>query len=797
MEKKIHKTIKLESRKNINNKSPGYKTLYCKSESLKKRINNSRYSNPLYFLVKNKYKKQYNYSKLTSYSKEKLFFIKEIKNYKDNKRLINSDKINKFHHIYIHNKMKSYSESPDNNELTSNNKTTNISDATISYSLSKNNKYPILKSTKFQDYRNNSNKTRNKILFNINNSIKTEIDRLHLSTNYNGFSFIKAKNKIENKFLTINKFLENKKINKNNEKSLFQKKDKNRTFLTENPPTKILNYKFNDVIGTLNNNVYCEGKLTSSRGNRNGLTEQILSKFKYNIINKIKKEFYTTQYEIHENPLIIMKEFESLQKANKNYYNIYLNLIKKYFGYLYAQIDEEKYKLMVLNEQREKLKEDIFQLMKKINNQNEKISFYQNFMKLLLRIKYNTISLDILPDDYLQKYGIIINGPRIIYNKNNINKKFSKKKTLLMITEPHERYRPNFKRKTTINLDINQRLFSRTKSNNYNEIYKMNKELKKKKSKDYSPKKGRISYIHPKKGTDYEISKKIPIFNNVQELSDRLKGIEIHLKDLYKESSDKRYMIQILKTELYRESGRNKTHKFIESNNELENLMHKLIKKKEQYSLYINFKKVLTDTQNNNYIENNQKINEKNDIKENNNQDEREGKNKEVNFADKIISILLKLDVNIEELIDWPGIYSFLRNPQEIKINNHGKEYMKTLFCIKILEIIFLKLMEKRRKYLSNNKTRKHYLELEEIIDRNNKKRKVYEKREEEVKQRIKRQKEILIKSTKVPILPIKKDDPFSYKIYYEQFKKKEKERIKEMKKKDEIDEIFKNFISY
>ena len=795
MQNEINKTIKLETKKNINNKNLVNKTFYSKSVNLKNKKIKSKYSNPLYFFIKNKYKKQYNYSKLTSYSKEKFFFIKEIKNYKDNKRMINSDKINKFHHIYIHSKMKSYSESPDNNELTSNNKTTNISDATISNNLSKN-KYPILKSTNFQDYRSNSNKTRNKILFNINNSIKTEIDKLHLTTNYNGFSLIKSKNKDENKYLTINKFLENKKLNICNERGLLQKKDKNRTFLTENPPTKVLNYKFNDVIGTLNNNVYCEGKLTSSRGIRNGLTEQILSKFRYNLINKIKKEFYDTQYEIHENPLIIIKEFESFQKTNKNYYNIYLNLIKKYFGYLYAQINEEKYKLVVLNEQREKLKEDIFQLMKKINIQNEKISFYQNFMKLLVRIKYNTISLDILPDDYLQKYGIVINGPRTIYNKNNINKKFVKKKTQIMITEPQEKYKPRFKRKTTINLDINQRLFSRTSSNNYNEIYKMNKELKKKKSKDISPKKSR-NYYTRKRSADYEISKKIPIFNTVEELSDRLKGIEIHLKDLFKESSDKRYMIQILKTELYREGGRNKTHKFIESNNELESLKHKLVKRKEQYLLYTNFKKVLIDTKNNNYIEYKPQIIEKHDIKENDNKDEKDEKNKKVSFADKIISILLKLDVNIEEMMNCPGVYTFLKTPQEIKINNHGKEYMKTLFCIKILEIVFLKLMEKRRKYLSNDKTRKHYLELEEIIDRNNKIMKVCEKREEEVKERIKRQKEILIKSTKVPILPIKRDDPFSYKIYYEQFKKKEKERIQELKKKDEIDEIFKNFISY
>ena len=74
---------------------------------------------------------------------------------------------------------------------------------------------------------------------------------------------------------------------------------------------------------------------------------------------------------------------------------------------------------------------------------------------------------------------------------------------------------------------------------------------------------------------------------------------------------------------------------------------------------------------------------------------------------------------------------------------------------------------------------------------------KIIEKREEEVNQRIRREKEILIKSSRIPILPIKKDDPYSYNIYYEKYKKSEKERLKNIRKNEEIDIIFNNFISY
>ena len=342
----------------------------------------------------------------------------------------------------------------------------------------------------------------------------------------------------------------------------------------------------------------------------------------------------------------------------------------------------------------------------------------------------------------------------------------------------------------------------------------MNKELKKLKTKDNNQQKINLSLAR-KKSVDYEVIKKIPIFKDVDELSERLKGIDIHLKNLYKESSDKRYMIQILKMELYKERCRNKRGKNMGDNNdsELEALKSELNKLKQQNILYIKFIKFMKNNQNNNYIEYKPKLNEVNSIKENitkisdkeknKSKDNEEiihesvKKRKKIVFADKIISILLKLDINIEDFIQCPGIYNFLKSPKEIKINDKGKEYMKVLFCIKIIEIIFLKLMEKRRNYLANSKIRKNYLKLEAIIDRNNKFMNIQEKKEEEINERLRREKEILIKSSKIPILSYKKDDPFSYNIYYEQFKKKEIERLKILRKNEEIDTIFKNYICY
>ena len=122
---------------------------------------------------------------------------------------------------------------------------------------------------------------------------------------------------------------------------------------------------------------------------------------------------------------------------------------------------------------------------------------------------------------------------------------------------------------------------------------------------------------------------------------------------------------------------------------------------------------------------------------------------------------------------------------------------MKTLFCVKVLEMIYFKLMEKRDEFLSNIKTKDKYLEYEEEVDKNNNLKKSHEKREKEINRRLKRDKEILIKSSKIPIVLKKRNDPFSNNIYYERFKKLEIERLKKLKKKEEFDFIFNNFIKY
>ena len=770
----LNKNSNVNSR-NIHNLN--YKTFYALTDS--GNINNKipDKNNSLYFLNKNNYKKDYKYGKLLFHSKEKLF-MKEIKKYRDTKRTINSNKMNRFHKMFILNKKKSFSESPDCNEYTSNNKTTAYSETTSNFfSKELKNKCSIMRNKyHIKNYKQIRDKNINIII--NNNHLKTENDKISLKQYINKKydSIIKTANYQRNKNLSINNSI-------NKQKILFNFYENNKS------PTKILNYKFNDIIGNIDNNVYCEGKLTSSRGLRAGLTEQIVAKFRFNVLNKIKKEFYETKFEIQQDPLSIMTEYKIFLEKNKTYYNIYQGLIKKYFGYLYSQIDEEKYKLLVLKEEREKIKDENFQITKKINAQNEKLIFYQNFMKLLLKIKYKTSSLSTIREDVLKKYGIKI---------SKINK-LLKKNTYVLITELKDNNKPELRRRASVNYTYNKKfLFHRTKSNNY-DYYRNNRDFMNQESNS-SHKKNNIGInekAHRHEGP------KIPIFNDVEELFEKLKGIDFHLKDLYKESVDKRYMIKLLKSELSKEKSRIKADKNIKiNNNELIVLRERLIEIKSKYEIYLQFRNYLNSIKDSNYIEYKPKndhdddnINNKDKdvINENNNDND---KKKKLHFADKLISIILKLDINIEKFIEIKGIYNFLKNQHELKINNNGKEYMKIIFCIKILEILFLKLTEKRRDYL-NSKKRKKYLELEEALDKHNKFVKICEKREEEINQRIKREREILMKASKIPLVPIKKDDPYSFNIYHEKFKKNEKERLKKIKKGEEMENTFKNFINY
>ena len=189
------------------------------------------------------------------------------------------------------------------------------------------------------------------------------------------------------------------------------------------------------------------------------------------------------------------------------------------------------------------------------------------------------------------------------------------------------------------------------------------------------------------------------------------------------------------------------------------------------------------------YIEYDQKVNKNNELN-------KKEKNK-YNLSEKLISIILKLNINIESILKTDGIYKFLNSPKDNKIIYNYEEYNKTKFCLKILETIFWYLIEEKEKYLSNETFREKYLELQAEIDKNKIIQKLRESIENENKKKNKKAKELFLKHNKLMILPIKKDDPFSSNISrYKTIEKLNKEKII-AEKKDRINLVVDNEILF
>ena len=685
----------------------------------------------------NKNKYTFKYDKLHFNENEKKFSI-DMRKQKIKKIKINLKKINKFHQLLMHDKIQSSTDSKDYNDITLQNKTTNYSEF-IPNNLSKNkniNKTISFKSSNLQRY-------------------NKEIESMIINRN---ISLIKNNNTLSK---TANKFLsEDIEISKSNSAKKNKIKDRNKKSI------KIINYKFTDIFGNPNDNIYTEGEISSYRYQTNILIEQMKNKLKYNVINKIQKDFFQTQCENNSNPIKIYRYFEIFHKKNKDYFLIFGNLLKKYLGYLYSNIENEKHELKLLMEQKQKIKEEIVQLYKKINSQKEKLNLFHNFLELLIKIKYKVDSLDKIPKEYLEKYGIMDSLPNIKKEKKIINKRYS-----MLITGLKYNLFTKYLKRQSILQNVNRNTRKLTKIISHKGIESLNNEEFRANInapyKSKSPKKRKTR-------DSKKIIPKIPIFNDANELDEKIKGIEYNLMQHFRQSFNIIYTNQKLKLELDKakaESMRKDNRKFTNSFFQLEN--EDLVIQKEKYKFYINFKNHL-ETIKDNYIEYEPQIFRKNDF-------DKKANNK-YNFSEKLISLLLKLNINIEIITKQKGIYKFLNSPEKIKITYNSKEINKTMFCMKILEKVFFYLMEERAKFFSDDKKREKYLELQEEIKKQKRSENLENKAENEAKRIYLRDKAIMLKSNELKIIPYKRDDPYSF--YFK--KKKVNELIKEKKSKTE-----------
>lgn len=712
------------------------------------------------FLKKNNYINPFKYDKLYLYENRKNNST-DIKKRKKKKMMINLKQINKFHKLLMHDKIQSFTDSKDYNDLTLNNKMNSESEF-VPINLSKNfnhNKTIILKSSYLQNYK--------KEVGNMRNNVNQALFKKNITLDKTKSNFLLTKD-IET---PKNGSLYKKVIKKENINSIEVKK-----------PIKILNYKFKNLFGNPNDNIYTEGQICSYRYQNNTLTEQLKNKIKLNLINKIQKDYLLTEGEKLTKPINEYQHFEVFQNQNKNYFLLFEHLLKKYLGYLYSNVENEKQKLFLLKEEKKNLKEEIIHITKKINSQKEERMFLQNLIKLLIKIRYNIDSLDKIPNEYLKKYGIM----KYTGNIKNENKNIKKRNSML-ITELKDNILLKYLRKSGY-VNINQ---NNEKMNNSKLKKIINRRTIILNTDDFQL--NNISYKSksPKKRNrdEYQIIPKIPVFSSVHELDAKMKGIIYNLKEQFQELSSKKYINRKLMNELNRiksefmsDDNIKLSDSFIKSDYEEAKIL------KEKYDLYSNAKNYLISSKDD-YIEYDQKVNKNNDMN-------KEEKSK-YNLSEKLISIILKLNINIESILKIDGIYKFLTSPQDKKIIYNYEEYNKTIFCVKILETIFWYLIEEKEKYLSNEKFREKYLELQAEIDKNKRIQKLRESIENENKKKYKKAKELFLKHNKLMILPIKKDDQFSSNISRNKtIKKLKKEKII-AEKKDRINLVVENEILF
>ena len=702
------------------------------------------------YLMKNNLINSFKYNRFYYYDKQKNL-SNNLKKQKIKKIKLNLKKYNNFHQFIILNKIKSSAETKDFDDLTSNIKTINNSEfMRTNLSSNINNQLSQKNIKKRQNHINDIKNLENSDNMILNNNIINY-------ENYNNIFSNKNKNKdIENSNIIKSQTIINSgKVNK-----------------TKN----FLNYKFKDIFGNPNDNLYSEGDYCSYRYSNSIISEQIKTKLKYNIINKIQNDFLQNQKEKMTNPIISLNHYEILHKKNKNYFEIFGNLIKKYFAYLYSNIENEKHKLNLLKEQKENLKEIIFQITKKINSKKDKKIFFENLLQLLIKIRYNVDSLDKIPKEYLKKYGIIME--RNIKYVNSV----VRKRNSTLITELKENFYMKYLRKSVQKKINNNKPKSKIRNRKTTILLKLG-DFQSKNTYSYKPKSPTKRF---KSG--YNIVPKIPIFNSANELDGKMRGIEYNLKELFKELSSIRLTIQKLKLELNKlkseymlnKKNKNSFLSFIQTEKE------DIINQKKEYEYLLNIKNSLVSSKFN-----------YNDYKLNSNINSNKNNHHIFNFSGKLISFVLKININIEKLLKQDGIYKFLNSCQEKKIIYNSKEYNKTLFCVKILEIIYLYLIDERRKYLSDDKTKKIYQKFQDIIDKQNRIKKIQEKNNAEYQKRRQREKQLELKYNKPIILPIKKDDPFSFNFKRNKTIELNRKKRAKTENDNKIRLIFENEILY
>ena len=660
---------------------------------------------------------------------------------------------------------------------------------------------------------NNIPKNKNKI------SIQNKLQKGSMMLNFNkNIINIKKSNNNYHNILSepeVNSYIfkENNTLNDIKKLSYNKKDDVSKSYKDYKlDPITIPCIKFNNILDEYFKNIL------EDSNNKGSISKKSLAKLKFGIVNKAQLEIYKTTLEQKELPIIIADTMYRFFRRGQKYFFEYDDLYRKYLAFLSAEVKNNKIKLNNLKDKKENLYKKNSEILKKISELKEQIKTYESFKKLFLMIKYRTSIMKDIPNEELIKYGF----------KNRRNSVIN----TICIEDKQTTTNESESKETNSNANRN----NPRKSLRYSfSIVKKRGSLKLNKS---STIKERMISNSNNKNT--EVSPQFPIFEEVDELFKKF-GEEYNnifkMFELYNNSFYEKAMLQI---DIMKENENEQTIDMMNTNNLIQKMAKELVFLKEKnkqlillknYILNIKIKnksnsEIMLSKMNdiNNFeikesndnkikeeINNSNKINKNDNIKNNKNKSNSIDNNIKLNYKEeneksitlfkiykKLKEILLNPEINIEKILNINKLYNIINEVKTKKMIRLNEEfYSKEVFCIKILEMLYLKLLMWKKSCLKNKNLRSRFLKYESERERDIKIYKSKQKILEQKKYIIKRNKEILDKSNKVAIFKNRKIDPFPKRYLHDDVIKKnlkDQNKPNNQKKEKENDNFYNYF---
>ena len=533
-------------------------------------------------------------------------------------------------------------------------------------------------------------------------------------------------------------------------------------------PISLPQIKFNS---SLNN--YFKYILEGNQNDKDALSKTSIAKLRFQIINKTLSENYKKTLENKEYPINLADTMFHYYLKQQKYFFAFDDLYKKYLSFLFLEIKKCNLQLNNLLEKREKIFNENNIILKKISDLKEEIKKYEDFKRLCLMVKYKAKDINDIPLEFLSIYGIKLNNNTITEETKdqNINKRkeeikirSAKRPKKTIIYNVNKKRESNFKEKNRSSVSIGNKIIMTQEKpvfENIDEFFQKYNE-----GNDNILKKFAIynNYFYEKKDyeSEFKIEKEIEQSANSK-----------YIKNLIKKYSEE---LDVLK----------------EKNQRLTAFKIYLLNIKDQ------------DYNNHNYIKPNL-INNKDIENKNNNSfsfyiEENKHSISLFKIYNKVREILLNPEINIEDLLKINKLYSIIKEKKTIKdIKLNGNTYSKEVFHIKVLELLYLKLINLRKKCLTNSYLRRKYIR---IKNEREKELKIYKAKKTVLDQQLylmKRNDEIIDKNNKITFAQNKRVDLYNKRYLYDDIiknKKKIKQKINKSKIESESDNNY-NLISY